>query len=246
MEVNRKIHNIAHKGASKKYPGNTLLAFEKALEMGADMLEVDLRLSKDNHVVVIHDSEIFLEHSGKTAISDLSFTEIKKIQLDQNQRIPGFSELIKMFKNRCKFYLDLKDEKALDPVIEILKRECSVSSAVVGSNNPSLLQKSKLIEKNLKTSLLISLKDRDIIFKLAENAASDFLHPCWEKYSGSPSSLLTEKFFEKAEKENYNIVIWHEEREDELKKLCKKPVYGICTDEPDILNKIIKNSLSAY
>ena len=58
------IHNIAHRGASAYEPENTLRAFERAIEMGATMLEMDVHLSRDGHPVVIHDAELARTTTG--------------------------------------------------------------------------------------------------------------------------------------------------------------------------------------
>ena len=240
MSNRKKIYNIGHKGASAYYPENTFLSFEKALEMGADMIEVDLRLTGDKEVVVIHDSHVMLSGGNYVPVAELEFEEIKKIELDMNQKIPAFKELVKKVKDRCMFYIDLKENEALDYVIEILREEKCISSGILGSKDSNLLNKSYMIDKDLKRSMLISLEDKDKTFILSKKAEIDFIHPCWEKFPGSPSSLLDESFFRKASDMGCGIITWHEEREDELEALTSLPVSGICTDCPDRLSKILK------
>ncbi len=238
-----KILNIAHKGASENYPENTVLAFEKALEMGADMLEVDLRLSKDNHIVVFHDEKVCVRNNDKKAISELTLSEIKEVELDKNQRIPTFKEVLKEFKERCRFYIDLKDETALEYAIAILHEENCVSRTILGISDPEIIERARTLNGNISISLLVKLSDRDKIFALGRKYKPDYLHPCWENYSETPSELLTEDFFKKAKDGNFSIVTWHEENKEELKNLASLPVYGICTDKPGLLSKILEIKL---
>ena len=238
---NRKIFNIAHRGASDYYPENTLLSFEKAIEMGADMVELDIRLTRDKEAVVFHDKDVKYSRNEKKKISLLDLKEIESIKLNGDQNIPIFRKVVKKLKGKCKIYIDLKDEDALDRIISILREENFVSDAILGCRKPVTIKRAKSIEPKLLTSLLISLKDRKNIFDLGARAECNYLHPCWEDYCGEPSSLLDESFFKHARKGRFGIITWHEERADELRKLTKLPINGICTNVPNILSEIMKD-----
>ena len=73
------IKNFAHRGFSGKYHENTLLAFEKAVEAGADGIELDVQLTKDGEVVIIHDETIDRTTDGKGFVADYTYDELKKI-----------------------------------------------------------------------------------------------------------------------------------------------------------------------
>ena len=75
-ELGRSWINIAHRGASGYAPENTMAAFEKAFEMRADMLELDVQLSKDGQVVVIHDSSVERTTNGQGKVGDLTLEEV--------------------------------------------------------------------------------------------------------------------------------------------------------------------------
>jgi len=240
MEIENKILNIAHRGASENYPENTIMAFEKAIEMGADMLEVDLRLSKDGQVVVFHDEKVRVRNNQKKAISELTLAEIKDVELDKNQRIPTFKEILSEFKDRCRFYIDLKGETALEYAIAILVEENCINCAILGVSNPALIEKARMLSRDISISLLVKLNKMDKTFELGKKYKPDYLHPCWENFSETPSSLLTKDFFKKAKEGNFGIVTWHEENEEELINLSSLPVHGICTDKPGLLSKILE------
>ena len=73
------VANVAHRGASGNYPENTLLAFQKALEIGVDEIELDLYLTKDDHLIIMHDSTVDRTTDGTGAISDLTLAEVKAL-----------------------------------------------------------------------------------------------------------------------------------------------------------------------
>ncbi len=243
MKSEKRVMNIAHKGASGTFPGNTLLAFEKALEMGADMLEIDLRISKDGEVIVFHDEQVQMGNTGKRAIAALTISEIKTVELGMDQHIATFKEVLCQFRDRCMFYIDLKTKTALADVLVVLQEEQCIDRAILGVSDPVLLEKVRILNDRLRVSLLVSLQKKDTIFALGREFKPDFLHPCWEDYrKAAPSSLLTKEFFQEAHEHGFGIVTWHEEHEEELERLASLPVYGICTDTPDRLSRILKKN----
>lgn len=83
------IHNIAHRGASAYEPENTLSAFERAIEMGATMLELDVRLSLDDHLVVIHDENLSRLANDPQPVRSLTLEQIKSIDVGRGERVPN-------------------------------------------------------------------------------------------------------------------------------------------------------------
>ena len=90
---------MAHRGDSGKYPENTMLAFEKAAEAGADAIELDVQLTRDGEVVVIHDERIDRTTDGTGFVKDYTYKELAQFnaaklhpQTAEFQRIPAFDE----------------------------------------------------------------------------------------------------------------------------------------------------------
>ena len=69
----------AHRGFSEKYPENTMLAFEKAVEIGVDGIELDVHLTKDNELVIIHDEDVKRTTNGEGLVKDMTLEELKKL-----------------------------------------------------------------------------------------------------------------------------------------------------------------------
>lgn len=107
---------MAHRGASGYAPENTLAAFRLALEQGADLLETDLRFTKDEVLVCIHDATVDRTTDGHGAVSDLTLAEIKKLRIRSefddlypNERVPTLDELLDMTPGDVGLGLELKD-----------------------------------------------------------------------------------------------------------------------------------------
>jgi glycerophosphoryl diester phosphodiesterase len=123
-----KVYVVAHRGSHVGIPENTLAAYRKAIEIGVDFIEIDLRVTKDRQLVSIHDSEIDgYALNGRTGrVADLSLAELKQLDIGsrvgsqwKDERIPTFEEILQLCKGRVGIYLHLKDapvELAVDRV----------------------------------------------------------------------------------------------------------------------------------
>jgi glycerophosphoryl diester phosphodiesterase len=114
---NGQVYVIAHRGAHNGIPENSLAAYEKAIELGCDFVEIDVRTTKDNHIVSVHNSSIEAYVSGKSGkIRDMTLAELKSLDIGirigdswKNTRIPTFTEILELCRGKIGIYLDLKD-----------------------------------------------------------------------------------------------------------------------------------------
>ena len=112
-----RIEVIAHRGASGYAPENTLAAFRKAAEMGADYFELDCRLSKDGEVIILHDADLERVAGLKTAAADLTLAEIQALDAGswfgaefKGEKIPTLRESLALATETCGVYVEIKAE----------------------------------------------------------------------------------------------------------------------------------------
>ena len=98
----------AHRGFCAKYPENTLLAFQKALELGVDQIETDVRITKDGQLVLIHDATLERTTNGTGKVCDYSLEELKRLDAGRGQTIPTLRELLELVKDHPTITLDLE------------------------------------------------------------------------------------------------------------------------------------------
>ena len=110
------VANVAHRGASGNYPENTLLAFQKALEIGVDEIELDLYLTKDDHLIIMHDSTVDRTTDGTGAISELTLAEIKALDAGgvfgeqfRGERVPTWEEALELVQGKVGLNVHLKE-----------------------------------------------------------------------------------------------------------------------------------------
>ncbi len=110
---------------------------------------------------------------------------------------------------------------------------------------PWLPQRVKWLAPEIKTSLLFGDTAWPRMLAWARSVDADYVHPCWEKCSPQPHALLTSEFLAATQEAGFRIVLWHEERTQELVELVRFPVDGICTNTPDRLRAILHPAPSA-
>lgn len=124
-----KVYVIAHRGAHSGIPENSLAAYEEAIRLGCDFVEIDIRTTKDGHLISMHNATIdqyVADHTGK--VKDLTLSEIKKLDIGEKMgakwhgtRVPTLEEILELCKGKIKIYLDLKDAQPSD-IITLLRK----------------------------------------------------------------------------------------------------------------------------
>src|SRR5699024_5441969 len=104
---------IAHRGASGYEPEHTMSAYELAIEQGADYIEQDLQLTKDGHLICMHDTTVDRTTNGTGNVSDLTLAQIKQLDAGNGQQVPTLDEVITRFGDSTKYYIETK--RPFDP-----------------------------------------------------------------------------------------------------------------------------------
>ncbi|MHB0876121.1 MAG: glycerophosphodiester phosphodiesterase [Anaerolineae bacterium] len=231
------MHIIAHRGASAYEPENTVRAFERALELGADWLELDVRLTVDGHAVVSHADELESCTNGRGRISTSTLAYVRGLDAGAGERVPTFAEVMEALAQRCGLYVELKADGAATAVaasIDPARRD----GLVLGSFRPRLLLEAAAAAPGLPRSILVGDPDVDLV-EAARAVGAHFVHPCWEAAHPTAHVLLTEALLARWAAAGLETVVWHEERPEELAHLARLPVWGICTNAPDVLSQVL-------
>ncbi len=271
--MQRHYLNIAHRGASAYEPENTLRAFRRAIELGADMSELDLHLSQDGALIVMHDYTVEKTTDGRGEIKNLSLAQIKELDAGKGERVPTLQDVIdlvndqktphgvrvpnrfelsntqtlsrdenfcgrSLVRGRNGLYLELKAEGTPRATAHTLRANefTARENVIVGSFQAALVRETKTLAPELSTSLLVGpvYPARELIV-MARDARADYIHLCWENRAAHPHELLTPELLRALHEAGLGIVLWHEERDDELRVLRTLDVDAICTNAPDKL-----------
>jgi glycerophosphoryl diester phosphodiesterase len=216
---------MGHRGAAALEPENTLLSIERAMEIGVDAVEIDVRLSKDKEIVVIHDSTVDRTTNGKGPVSSYALKEMKKLDAGKGERIPTLDEVIDLIGNKVRLVIELKEEGTERRVVELIKRNNLDDKVYVISFWHSLVKTVKKMDSRIKTGVLLEGCPVDAC--IATQASANALVM---KYT-----FVNRKFVEIAHKEGLEVFIWNIDDPQLLKPYADMRVDGIGSNDPRVL-----------
>lgn len=231
---------LAHRGASGLVQHeNTIESFDKAIEVGSDGIELDVRITKDNILVINHDPNI-----DELIIKDNNYDDILKYTNKLGYTIPKFEDVLIRYKNKTILDIELKEKGYEKEIINLTTKYLDYDKYFIKSFKKEVIIKIKELDPNITTSLLIGERHSDSgklgIFKelfpkkLVKLTKCDILSP--------NRLLLILWYLKRVSKLNIPINVWTVNKEKDLRKLMKSkycPNY-IITNYPDLALKIRK------
>jgi glycerophosphoryl diester phosphodiesterase len=140
---------IAHRGAHQTVPENTLAALDRAIQLGVDYVEIDVRRTKDGALVIMHDASVNRMTNGKGKIEDLTLAEIRKLDIVRGRKsgaavykIPMFDEFLERAKGRMKIYVDHKKAPPSE-VLALIEKHGMLNDVVVYNASVKTLREYK-------------------------------------------------------------------------------------------------------
>ncbi|MEO0292645.1 MAG: glycerophosphodiester phosphodiesterase family protein [candidate division WOR-3 bacterium] len=216
---------IGHKGAAGYAPENTILSFQKAIEIGCKVVELDVRLSKDGEVVVFHDEEVSRVTDGEGFVREMSLIELKKLNCGEGQKIPTLQDVIDFCKGRMDLLIELKAPGTPKKVNQIIVKNNFEKNVTIISFYPELLMEIKELNPSLKLGLLLE-EYLEKLWILTEEIPVDFILP--------EERIVTKEIVEKAHILKKKVFAFTVNREDLANKLFSLGVDGIITDFPGL------------
>lgn len=145
---------LGHRGARFEKPENTLLGFEYALECGMEGIELDVRKTADNRIVVIHDETIDRTSNGEGYVSSFAYDQLLEFDFGEGQRIQLLSAVIPVICKMAILYIELKDE-SVEEVVSIVKKSGYENQIVIKSFDHRQLHKISKMNSNLTLAALM-------------------------------------------------------------------------------------------
>ncbi|ASJ06708.1 glycerophosphodiester phosphodiesterase family protein [Thermococcus pacificus] len=149
---------LGHRGYSAKYPENSLLAFRKTIEASADGIELDVWLSKDGRVVIMHDETIDRTSNMTGRQKDMTLEELKKADIGMGERIPTLEEVFEVLPDNALLNIELKDRDAAGEVARIVK-ENNPGRVLISSFDVDALREYRKFDGKTRMGLLIDRED---------------------------------------------------------------------------------------
>lgn len=231
---------IAHRGFSSRYPENTMLAFERALALGADGAEFDVQLTKDGVPVVIHDESLQRTAGDSRLVKDLTLAELRQLDVSYRfagtvpaQRIPTLEEYCSLVKDRD-FWSILEFKTAIfeydgieRQVIDMIRRFGLEERIVLSSFNHYTLLRCKAIAPELPCGILYECRiaePQDYCRRLG----MQYLHPDYR--------FLDDAELQKYERAGVMASPWTVDGESDIRYLLgQSDIFAIMSNKPDLV-----------
>jgi glycerophosphoryl diester phosphodiesterase len=222
---------IGHRGARAYEPENTLRSFKKALEIGVDAVEFDVRKTKDNQLVVIHDADVKRTTNGEGLVSELTLKEIKEVSAEKGEKIPTLKEALNFLDKKVKIVIELKEAGDEEKVLAAVRENGLQKNVVIVSFIEEALRKVRDLDKEVETGL-IYVKHKNPV-KAALELKASYLLPLY-RFTHTAN-------VKKAHENGLKVIVWTINNPEEVAEYAKKGVDGIASDKPDILTQQTQN-----
>ncbi|HEX7901572.1 MAG TPA: glycerophosphodiester phosphodiesterase family protein [Planctomycetota bacterium] len=220
---------LAHRGSPR--PEGTIAGGERSIALGVEILEMDVRLTRDGHAVILHDAAVDRTTNGKGPVAGMTLAELQSLDAGEGQRIPTVAEFLAAIRGRAWVTLELKVVAAAERVVEAIRDAGAFAWAFVRSSDLERLGALKKAEPRLKTGAMAPWPTS--VARLAELGVAAYT-------PGSNAKLTREDV---ASLQAAGILVWATLCNDaaEMRRLAALGVDGIITDDPSLLIGVLRN-----
>jgi glycerophosphoryl diester phosphodiesterase len=213
------LEKISHRGAHQTLPENSIPAFLRAIELGADAIELDVHATSDGVVIVHHDPVVSAPGEKKARIADLSASEISRFPLAHGTGIPTLKAVLDAVGDRARVYVEIKATE-IEPLVIRCIRESGASCAVHAFDH-RVVKIVKKIFPAIRTGVLEVARHIDPVASLVAAGAEDL----WQEVS-----FIDEDLVARAHSINARVIAWTADDPDQWETLSELGVDGICTN----------------
>ena len=235
---------IAHRGDSAHRPENTLASFASALEVGADLIELDVQLTRDGHPVVIHDPTVDRTTDGEGPVVDLTLADLRRLSAGYparfgsdyaGERVLTLTEVLGFLRGRCRVMIEIKAEavtadaqsgvEALT-VADVRKAGMDKDVALISFSRTALLRCRDLGPEILRGHLFFQAEAGDVITG-AQAIGSELVMP--------HKAMLSVDLRDRAREAGLKVATWVVDEPEELQALAHFDLYGVGSNRPGVL-----------
>lgn len=251
---------IAHQGGDGVWPGDTLYAYQKAVEHGADVLEMDAHITKDGQIVLMHNETVDHTTDGTGLIEHMTLAELKGLDAaydwsidgdktfpyrGQGIQVPTLEELFQKFP-QMRYLIEIKlTENPIDkPLCELIRKYEMQNKVIIGSFHDEAMRNFRTTCPEVATGASRSEVTSYVI--LGKIFLGGFISPDyqslqvpWEKSESKGIPIMTARFIREAHAKNIHVEPWTVNDPELMKQYIEWGVDGIITDRPDLLLEVL-------
>lgn len=224
-----KILKIGHRGAKGYEPENTLMAFQKAIDLKIDGIELDVHLSSDGKIMVLHDETIDRTTNGKGSVNKLSFQELKAFRIENQFEIPTLTEVFDLVNRNCLINVELKGNGTAIPVVKLIEqyvlgKNWNYNDFIISSFDWNMLKEVHFLNPKISIGVLTE-ESLGQALAFAKKIKAFSIHPDYHLLSKENVALMQENGFE--------VFPWTVNTTSAIQKIKSFNVNGVISDFPD-------------
>ena len=193
--------------------------------MKADMIELDVRMSKDGHLVVIHDSTLDRTTDGRGYVKDMKLEELKKLDAGKGEKIPTLEEVIEAGVEKTKFAIEIKERGTEEKIIGLIKKHKLLDDVFIISKNGEFLKNVKTLEATIRTCLITVFSCTSI--NSGRKSLADAIAPF--------HFFISKGLVKKVQSSGLFLFTWVVDSEKRALWMKDIGINGIVTNRPDII-----------
>lgn len=241
---------IAHRGYDDRAPENTLTSFRKAYEIGASMIELDVHLTKDGEVVVMHDTTLDRTTTGSGEVKNKTLDELKQLdagikfnKIFEGEKIPTLDEVLAYAKDKISVNIEIKSEAVSDnpkpgmgieeKIVNLVKKYNMEEYVMVSAFKGKALKRIKTFSPKISTGLLMV---SDGLFRSHIEYVSTIKADAIHEFS----KFVSKSDIAKSKKYNIRENVWTVNDPHTMGKLIDRGVSGLITDRPDLAIRVLQ------
>jgi glycerophosphoryl diester phosphodiesterase len=240
----------AHRGFSGQAPENTRAAFRAAIDAGSHMIELDVHLTRDNEVVVIHDDTLERTTNGKGNVAEKTFAELERLDAGAwfnprfaGERIPTLAEVLEIARGRIRINIELKKgknfpytmEELADRTLAVVEKAGMADQILFSSFDPAAINRIRKRNPRLSIALIV-----DKPWVKPEDPSGGTLYPMLS----CRTSVLNEENVRRAHAGGIKVHVWTVNTKEAMEKFIALGVDGIITNHPDRLIDLLRAKMT--
>lgn len=226
---------IAHRGASAYEPENTLRAFELAIRQGAQMIELDLHLTADGQVVVIHDPTLDHTTNLRGSVDQMTLEQIKHADAGEGERVPTLDEVLDLTAGQVRLYLEIKDPRAAAPTLQTIRARRCQDAMLLASFDLALMKQLGAEVRDVELGVILGTETWHPLVRYREAFPWRALRAVNYQVLCMQVELCYGYLARRVKAAGKRLYIWTADTEKQFARMLRYEVDGIVTNRPDHL-----------
>ena len=229
---------MAHRGASTETPENTMAAFQKAIDDMADYIELDVQLTSDGEVIVMHDSNAYRTTGVDENIVNMTYKEVRRLDAGswysdeyKGEKVPGLREVLELAQGKIKLNIELKpadnSEELARKTVALIEKYNMENDCVITSFSSSALSAAKSCDENIRVGYILSA------------AYGEYYDMKNIDFFSVNAAFLSKRTIDAIHNSGKQVYAWTVNNKDSIKNLTNKGVDGVITDNPVLARETI-------